>query len=565
MLSQVWTDAQNWHTGHWLNGRLESAPLDDLVSTLVQDMTGLTLDRPAIDALAEGYVIDRPLTARGVMDPLSAFFGFDTLICAGKVHFQQRNRGAIIDLSADDLVLDDEGAPFTLLRAQDSDLPHEVHLAFTSSEWDYRPASALSRRLEGATRRLAEGEVALVTHGAAAQHAADVWLQDLWVARERISFLLRPGFVDLEVGDVIRVPIAGTLRMFRVLRIAEQGARKVEARAIDLSIFDHRVQRSQEAALSAPVLPGVPHVEILDLALAREDVPVLQYVAAFADPWPGALSLYVRNGGGFVFFGSVTRCAIMGETLDAVSPGPVGRFDLATSFRVSLRGGAPASVSDDDLLAGRNMLALQGGDGRWELIGFGRADLVDAGVWNISRLLRGFGGEEDLAARLLPAGAKVVMVDEALVPLAQGLDRLGIKQSFRIGPHKRDYADATYLPFDAMASALSLKPYAPVRATGRRGPEGVHISFLRRTRRNGDNWEGLEVPLGEDSEAYVVDVLAGTQVKRSLSCNTPSVLYFAQQELADFGAAQSVLSLRIAQVSAAVGRGFDLTVTIPIS
>jgi hypothetical protein len=564
MLGQVWSDAENWHTGHWLNGRLESAPLDDLVSALVCDMTGMTIDPPAIDALAEGYVIDRPLTARGVVEPLSAFFGFDALISAGAVHFQQRDRGVIVDLSADDLVLDDEGAPFTLLRAQDSDLPHEVHLAFTSSEWDYRPASALSRRLEGATRRLAEGEVALVTHAAAAQSAADIWLRDLWVARERISFILRPGFVGLEVGDVIRLPIAGTSRLFRILKIAEQGARKVEARAVDLSIFDHHVPRRREASLSAPVLPGPPHVEILDLALARDDVPVLQYAAAFADPWPGALSLYLRNGGGFEFFGQVSRCAILGETLDALRSGPVGRFDLANSFRVALRGGAPSSVSDADLFNGRNLMALRDEDGRWELVGFGRADLVDTGVWKISRLLRGLGAQEELAARVLPAGAKVVMVDDALVPLAQGLGRLGVTQHFRIGPQKRDYADGSYLAFDATPGALSLRPYAPVRATARRNGEGVRIFFLRRTRRNGDNWEGLEVPLGEDSEVYVVDVLSGDDVKRSLSSNTTSVLYLPQQEIADFGAPQTSLSLRIAQVSPAVGRGFDLRVTIPI-
>ena len=564
MLGQVWSDAENWHTGHWLNGRLESAPLDDLLSALVGDMTGITIDPPAIDALAEGYVIDRPLTARGVIEPLSAFFGFDALISAGAIHFQQRNRGTIVDLSPDDLVLDEQGAPFTLLRAQDSDLPHEVHLAFTSSEWDYRPASALSRRLEGATRRLAEGEVALVTHTAAAQSAADIWLRDLWVARERISFILRPGFVGLEVGDVIRLPIAGTPRLFRILKIVEQGARKVEARAVDLSIFDHHVPRRPESSLSAPVLPGPPRVEILDLALARDDVPVLQYAAAFADPWPGALSLYLRNGGGFDFFGNVSRCAILGETLDILSAGPLGRFDLANSFRVALRGGAPSSVSDADLLNGRNLMALRGEDGRWELIGFGRADLVDTGVWKISRLLRGLGAQEELAARFLPAGAKVVMVDDALVPLAQGLDRLGIAQHFRIGPQKRDYADGSYLAFEATPGALSLRPYAPVRATARRNGEGVRIFFLRRTRRNGDNWEGLEVPLAEDSEAYVVDVLSGANVKRSLSSNTTSVLYLPQQEIADFGAPQTSLSVRIAQVSPAVGRGFDLRVTIPI-
>jgi hypothetical protein len=128
----------------------------------------------------------------------------------------------------------------------------------------------------------------------------------------------------------------------------------------------------------------------------------------------------------------------------------------------------------------------------------------------------------------------------------------------------RDYADATYLAFDATPSALSLRPYAPVRARAQRLADGVHISFLRRTRRNGDNWEGFEVPMGEDHESYVVDVLSSTQVKRSLTSSTPFLIYSSQQELADFGAAQTRLSLRIAQVSAAVGRGFDLSVTLPV-
>jgi hypothetical protein len=148
--------------------------------------------------------------------------------------------------------------------------------------------------------------------------------------------------------------------------------------------------------------------------------------------------------------------------------------------------------------------------------------------------------------------------------LAQGFDRLGVAQQFRIGPQKRDYADATYLSFDATPRSLSLRPYAPVRATARRSGEGVRIFFLRRTRRNGDNWEGLEVPLGEESESYVVDILSRTNVKRTLSSATTSVLYLPQQELSDFGAVQANLSLRIAQVSAAVGRGFELNVTVPI-
>ncbi len=566
MYDMAWSDARNWYKGHWLNGRLESVPIDDLICAVMQDMAGLSIAQPAIDACAEGYVVDRPMSARAVLEPLADFYGFDALVSSGVIRFQQRNRGAVLNLGLDDLVAQKDGALITLTRAQDSDLPHEVHVAFTDAEWDYRPASALSRRLDGATRRLAETEVALVTHRAAAQRAADVWLQDIWVARETASFSLRPSRVDIEVGDLLRVPIDDAPRLMRVVRLEDGAERHVECRAVDLSIHDHAVAHESEGGAVLPSLPGQPHVEILDLALARDDQAVLQYVAAFADPWPQALSLYRASGDSLQLAGTLTRPAILGTCLDAVGSGPVGRPDRATRFRVLMRGGALSSVSDADVFAGRNLLAIAGPDGHWELIGFGRAELVGENTWLISRLLRGLGGEEHLAARLVPAGARVVKVDEALFPLATGFSTLGVTTQWRVGPQRRDPSDASYVAFEATPGPLALKPFAPVRASAKRVAEGIEISFLRRTRRDGDMWEGLDVPLGEVSESYIVECLgADGVVLRSFTVNGPSCFYPASLELADFGVPQSILRLCIAQLSASVGRGFDLRTDIFIS
>jgi hypothetical protein len=92
---------------------------------------------------------------------------------------------------------------------------------------------------------------------------------------------------------------------------------------------------------------------------------------------------------------------------------------------------------------------------------------------------------------------------------------------------------------------------------------GVTIRWIRRTRADGDSWTG-EVPLGEDSERYEVDILSGTTVVRTLSVTTSSVLYAAADELADFGMAQSSLTVRVAQLSATVGRGFAAEKTLAV-
>ena len=207
-------------------------------------------------------------------------------------------------------------------------------------------------------------------------------------------------------------------------------------------------------------------------------------------------------------------------------------------------------------------MAVRGPDGACEIIGFAQAELVGDNIWRLSRLLRGQGGQEHLATREVAAGALAVMLDDALVPLGAGA--LGLTRTYAVGPASRDYADAAYVRVSSTPGPLALKPYAPDRVRARRGPEGVTISFIRRTRIDGDNWECLDIPLGESAESYVVEILSGDAVKRSLSIDTPEALYARTDEIADFTAPQTHLSLRIAQVSAFVGRGFALQADVPI-
>jgi hypothetical protein len=72
----------------------------------------------------------------------------------------------------------------------------------------------------------------------------------------------------------------------------------------------------------------------------------------------------------------------------------------------------------------------------------------------------------------------------------------------------------------------------------------------------------LELPLGEEREAYAVDVLSGGDIVRNYQTETPSLLYPTADELADFGAPQSSISIRVAQLSATVGAGFPAESTL---
>jgi hypothetical protein len=78
----------------------------------------------------------------------------------------------------------------------------------------------------------------------------------------------------------------------------------------------------------------------------------------------------------------------------------------------------------------------------------------------------------------------------------------------------------------------------------------------------GDSWDAVEVPLAEETERYEVDILDGTTVKRTLATTTPSATYTAADQTADFGAPQSLVSLRAYQLSTVFGRGTPRAATL---
>ena len=83
----------------------------------------------------------------------------------------------------------------------------------------------------------------------------------------------------------------------------------------------------------------------------------------------------------------------------------------------------------------------------------------------------------------------------------------------------------------------------------------IHLSWIRRTRIGGDNWQAPDVPLGEEGELYAIGIHDGAAVKRTLSSATPEAIYTAAMQMEDFGGPVALLDWSVRQMSAAFGRG----------
>jgi hypothetical protein len=306
------------------------------------------------------------------------------------------------------------------------------------------------------------------------------------------------------------------------------------------------------------------HALALDVPMLQTvDPPVLTRLAVFADPWPGSVAVWSStDGASFRQIALAAAPCTMGQTLDDLWPGPTAQWQTA-SFRVQLYGGALASVSDTLLFAGANAAAVQRADGAWEVIQFANAELVGEHTYLLSRLLRAQAGSEWAMGAPLAAGAPFVLLDANLLPVASGLETLERTMQLRAVAAARDYGDPAALALAVTPQPTALLPLSPVHVKARRDASGVTFTWIRRTRIDGDSWSG-EVPLGEASEQYALDILTGANVLRTLNVTTPAALYAAADELVDFGAPQSAIHVRVYQISATAGRGIAADVTLTV-
>jgi len=567
-LDAVWGDGGNWDTGHWLNGRLGSAPAADLVARILADygIDGMAVDE--IDGVLDGYVIDGVVSARQALEPLASLLMFEAFESGGTLRIGRRG-GRSAAAIAESVLVEADGEPlFSLRRAQETELPNEIAVGFVDPLADFRATEASARRLvTGSGRSIRTGTGAVMSH-ATARALADAALQDIWAGRETARFILPPSMRALEPGDVCDVTMRGETRTLMVTRIEDGTARRIEARGIDPAILSPEPDAPRVLAPQRTPTTSPPEVMLLDLPLLSGDEPPhAPRVAAFARPWPDAVAIALGSpAAGFLPRQAIERAAVMGELAEPLAPGPLWRLDRANTVRLTLYGGTLASVPDLALLNGANVAAVGTAETGFEVIQFRLATMRDESTWELAELLRGQAGTGDVMTAGHAAGARFVLLDGAVVPLALGAAEAGLALVARCGP-----ADSVYDPDDFVDVAVpaarrgrTCLPPVQLRARRDAGTGDVAITWIRQTRIGGDPWEPVEVPLAEEAEAYDVAILDGDAVVRAAATSTPAFTYTAAAQAADFGAPPAAVAVRVRQVSATLGAGLAARRLLPL-
>jgi hypothetical protein len=158
----------------------------------------------------------------------------------------------------------------------------------------------------------------------------------------------------------------------------------------------------------------------------------------------------------------------------------------------------------------------------------------------------------------VPAGARVVVVDESLAQL--GLSAAQARQPFHYlwGPVSRPITDVSWQGAQKTFAAAALVPLAPCHLGFAWDGDDLVLSWRRRDRAPSAASIALpQTAMSETREAYDLEILGGGAVVRAFSgIAQHEQVYTAAQQAADFpGGLPNPLTIRVTQLSAVTGRG----------
>ncbi len=373
--------------------------------------------------------------------------------------------------------------------------PRDVAVAYHDAARDYQ-AGVQQVRFPGAQRTERIALPAAMSAADAAGLAAMVAAR-LAGGGERRTLTLDWDAIDIRPGE--RVRIAGEGGLWRVRRVAiEAGGVTAELVPI-VGTMPAAVGTSGVAQLAADALPGRTRLRLIELP-GTGDVPQIVAVAAGTEPgWRRATLLVGDDVIGWREAGMTAAAGTIGTVPGVLGPGPATIEDRINVVDIVL-------LHDAMTLADANAAAIDRGANAAmignEIVQFARARRTGPARWRLSGLWRGRQGS-DRAMTAHAAGEGFVLLDPAtLRALDDPAAMVGRPiRAMASGIAPDDVAQAAIVP-----DGRALVPPAPVHGRAERVGDTLRIGWVRRARGSAIWRDSVDVPLGEEREAYRVTI-----------------------------------------------------------
>lgn len=546
--SDVWGDGDNWLTGHWLNGRLSGVPLDGLTKSILAEHGVEDVDCSQVEGFVSGYVLNGQTTAREALDELLRLYRVDVSEDGARAVLRsQRIASSVVEV--EDPVVGPKDSRKSTVRSDNSEVPKELTLMFRDELRDFQQSSVLSRISKGEVRS-ATIELPAVIDTAVAESELRQLHRQMATAQEKITFRAGWGDGTLMPGDIVR-PFEGASQNWRVCKITDGESREIEAESFVAGGKAAVRSVLPGATSSQPAMIGVPWSAFLDLpSLPQSPAMTGLRIAAWSKPWTPMIAFSSPGAEGYAERLLLPRAVVAGILASPLASGKPGRWDRSGAIEVQLFSGSLAAAAELLVLGGANVAAVQSVNGQWEIIQFTSATETSPGTWQLTGLLRGQLGTEDVAQLGAASGSEFVLLDNAVLSAGLTEEESGLTLNWKTGPQGKDFTDRYFDTVVAGPAKRYAKSYAPAHLRGRKMANGdLSVSWVRRSKLDGDSWDAADVPLPEGQESFRVRVLDDTgALKREMVTTSPQWIYADTQQVTDFGPGSHSVKIEVCQI-----------------
>ena len=552
-------------------------PLVDVVSSICT-LSGLEpaqFDATLLSAITRpvrAMAVSQVSSARTVLEMLAASYHFDCVL-SDKLYFRPRASASVATLTFDEFGVAVDASsnadPLPLMMANELEIPAQMAITFSNVDSDYLTDTQYSDRLLTGQESTSTTALPLGFTASEGKQIADTLLLDKAVGALSTSVSVNITRADLEPTDVVTLTgDDGFLYRMRVMKKTEaNGVITLGCVADDASVFTQTGSTDSTATAQTTVTATTATgFELLDIPLLRDldNTPGL-YLAVMADgaDWTHCAvytSLDDLTYTQVVTLADQTALGVCTTTLGNWTGGNV--FDETGTVTVNV--GAIqqlASVTRAEILTSQSLNAALVGS---ELIQYRTATLVSPGVYTLSGLLRGRRGSEWASTGHAASELFVSLGTTGMRYLTLQSCDLGSARYYKVASAGQRLSDVTAQTITPLG--VPLECYSPVNARANRDTTDTVLTWTRRTRLSTRLTGALAInaPLGETTESYEVEVWDATYTTliRTITAASETATYTSAQQVTDFGSDQAVLYLNIYQLSATVGRGQPLTVSI---
>lgn len=159
-----------------------------------------------------------------------------------------------------------------------------------------------------------------------------------------------------------------------------------------------------------------------------------------------------------------------------------------------------------------------------------------------------------------------MLLNRAVTKAGLSPAQAGLELNWRVGPAGLDFGGDAFVGLAAAGGVRARLPLSPVHLRLSREPNGdARLDWIRRGRIDADNWLGEDIPLGEESERYRVEIARhGAAPVRIVETAAPRWSYTAAQIAADFPSRPAEIDVTVRQIGTFTGAGLPAARTFTI-